>query len=117
MTADTAVANAREALARCDWAAAYDLLAGVAGETADADTLETLADAAWWTSRLEECIAVRERAYALHEEAGDRRAGVEKPAEIVPALERARKMNADGKAVLLEFITSEEIEFSHRRAF
>ena len=42
---------------------------------------------------------------------------VEKPAEIIPALERARKMNADGRAVLLEFITSEEIEFSHRRAF
>ena len=42
---------------------------------------------------------------------------IDKPAEIVPALERARKLNADGKAVLLEFITSEEIEFSHRRAF
>jgi acetolactate synthase-1/2/3 large subunit len=42
---------------------------------------------------------------------------VEKPAEIIPALERARKLNADGHAVLLEFITSEEIEFSHRRAF
>jgi thiamine pyrophosphate-dependent acetolactate synthase large subunit-like protein len=42
---------------------------------------------------------------------------VEKPAEIIPALQRARKLNQDGKAVLLEFITSEEIEFSHRRAF
>jgi acetolactate synthase-1/2/3 large subunit len=42
---------------------------------------------------------------------------VEKPSEIVPALERARKLNADGHAVLLEFITSEEIDFSHRRAF
>jgi acetolactate synthase I/II/III large subunit len=41
---------------------------------------------------------------------------VEKPAGIVPALERARKMNDEGKAVLLEFITSEEIAFSHRRA-
>jgi acetolactate synthase I/II/III large subunit len=41
---------------------------------------------------------------------------VEKPAEIIPALERARKMNDDGKAALLEFITSEEIAFSHRRA-
>jgi acetolactate synthase-1/2/3 large subunit len=41
---------------------------------------------------------------------------VDKPAEIIPALERARKMNQDGRAVLLEFITSEEIEFSHRRA-
>jgi acetolactate synthase-1/2/3 large subunit len=42
---------------------------------------------------------------------------VDKPAEIIPALERARKMNDDGRAVLLEFITSEEIDFSHRRAF
>jgi acetolactate synthase-1/2/3 large subunit len=42
---------------------------------------------------------------------------IEKPAEIVPALERARRMNDDGRAVLLEFITSEEIDFSHRRAF
>jgi len=41
---------------------------------------------------------------------------VEKPGEIIPALERARKMNQDGRAVLLEFITSQEIEFSHRRA-
>ncbi len=48
---------------------------------------------------------------------GGRAERVEKPAEIVPALERARKLNADGHAVLLEFITSEEIEFSHRRAF
>jgi len=42
---------------------------------------------------------------------------VEKPAEIIPALERARKMNEGGRAVLLEFITSQEIEFSHRHAF
>jgi thiamine pyrophosphate-dependent acetolactate synthase large subunit-like protein len=41
---------------------------------------------------------------------------VEKPAEIVPALQRARKANADGQAALLEFITSQEIDFSHRRA-
>jgi hypothetical protein len=42
---------------------------------------------------------------------------VEKPAGIVPALERARKLNADGTAVLLEFITGEEIDFSHRWTF
>jgi acetolactate synthase I/II/III large subunit len=48
---------------------------------------------------------------------GGRTERVEKPAEIVPALERARKLNLDGHAVLLEFITSEEIDFSHRRAF
>ncbi len=41
---------------------------------------------------------------------------VEKPEEIAPAIQRARKANDDGKAVLLEFITSEETAFSLRRA-
>jgi acetolactate synthase-1/2/3 large subunit len=42
---------------------------------------------------------------------------VEKPDEIVPAIQRARRHNESGRAVLLEFITSQEINFSHRRAF
>src|SRR5262249_45824285 len=41
---------------------------------------------------------------------------VTKPADIVPAIQRARKINQDGQAVLLELITREEIAFSHRRA-
>jgi acetolactate synthase-1/2/3 large subunit len=40
---------------------------------------------------------------------------VEKPADIAPAMQRARRANAEGRAVLLEFITSQEIAFSHRR--
>ena len=39
---------------------------------------------------------------------------VEKPTDIASALQRARKANEEGKAVLLEFITSQEIAFSHR---
>jgi acetolactate synthase-1/2/3 large subunit len=42
---------------------------------------------------------------------------VEKPDDIVPAIRRARQHNDAGRAVLLEFITSQEINFSHRRAF
>jgi acetolactate synthase I/II/III large subunit len=42
---------------------------------------------------------------------------IEKPDEIVPAIRRARQHNEAGRAVLLEFITSQEINFSHRRAF
>src|SRR2546422_11075045 len=41
---------------------------------------------------------------------------VTKPAEIAGAIARARKVNEGGQAFLLEFITSEEIAFSHRRA-
>src|SRR5216110_404863 len=41
---------------------------------------------------------------------------VTKPADIAGAIGRARKVNEGGQPFLLEFITSEEIAFSHRRA-
>ena len=41
---------------------------------------------------------------------------VKDPEEVKPALLRARKATEDGRAALLEFITSEEITFSHRGA-
>ena len=37
---------------------------------------------------------------------------VEEPGQIVPALQRARKVTEDGKAALLEFITSREHNYS-----
>jgi acetolactate synthase-1/2/3 large subunit len=42
---------------------------------------------------------------------------IEKPDDIIPAIQRARQHNEAGRAVLLEFITSQEINYSHRRAF
>ena len=39
---------------------------------------------------------------------------VEDPAEVAPALRRARRLTESGRPVLLEFITSEEVAFSHR---
>ncbi len=39
------------------------------------------------------------------------------PAEVGPAILRARKATEDGQAALLEFITSEETAFSYRRPF
>jgi acetolactate synthase-1/2/3 large subunit len=42
---------------------------------------------------------------------------VERPEEIAAAFQRARKATEEGQAALLEFITSEEIAFSYRRAF
>ena len=43
---------------------------------------------------------------------------IEDPSQISAAFTRARKVTEEeGKAVLLEFITSEETELSHRRAF
>ena len=42
---------------------------------------------------------------------------VEDPADVGPAILRARKATEDGQASLLEFITSEETAFSYRRPF
>jgi acetolactate synthase-1/2/3 large subunit len=41
---------------------------------------------------------------------------VERPEEIAPAIRRARRATEEGRAALLEFITSEEIAYSHPRA-
>jgi ATP/maltotriose-dependent transcriptional regulator MalT len=76
------LAAAQSALARCDWAAAYEHACTASRDrdgsdpVAVADALDTLAEAAWWVGRLDECIVARERAYAVYDEAGaDRRAG------------------------------------------
>ncbi len=42
---------------------------------------------------------------------------IEDPADVGPAILRARKATEDGQAALLEFITSEEIAFSRRPRF
>jgi acetolactate synthase-1/2/3 large subunit len=43
---------------------------------------------------------------------------IEDPADVIPAFQRARRVTEqEGKAVLLEFITSSETAASHRRAF
>jgi class 3 adenylate cyclase len=76
-TAEDAVSAAREALERHAWREAFDLF-----QQADAESplppedLETMADAAWWCGRIDDCIAARERAHAAYLEAGNRaRAG------------------------------------------
>jgi class 3 adenylate cyclase len=71
---DDPIAAGRDAAQRHAWGDAYRLLA-----TADADgglapsDLEDLANSAWWTGRLDEAIAARERAYAGHVAAGNGR--------------------------------------------
>lgn len=71
---DQLLAEGRAALARHAWRSAYEKLAAADGlEALLAADLEGLAEAAWWSGRLDECIAARERAYAGHTAAGDRR--------------------------------------------
>jgi class 3 adenylate cyclase len=62
----------REAFARNAWRDAYYLLREADGnETLAADDLAALAEAAWWTGQIEDCIDARERAYASYLKAGD----------------------------------------------
>jgi DNA-binding CsgD family transcriptional regulator len=74
----SALAAAREALERHDWQGAYDLAAPgeepAADPLDDAQRLELRAEAAWWLGRLDECVALREAAYALFDEHGAERA-------------------------------------------
>ncbi|MFJ4776187.1 LuxR C-terminal-related transcriptional regulator [Streptomyces sp. NPDC088762] len=70
------VRQARNAIAREAWGEAYALLGGVAPDRLAPDDLAALADAAWWTGRVEESMAARAAAYAGYAAAGAaRRAG------------------------------------------
>lgn len=62
------------AFGRRDWQAAFDHLsaADLAGALEPA-ALEGLVEAAFWTGRSAECIALCERLHAMHVESGDRR--------------------------------------------
>ncbi|MEP7081827.1 MAG: tetratricopeptide repeat protein [Chloroflexota bacterium] len=65
---------ARDAAAVYRWGEAFDLLAQAdAGGALDREDLDRLGEAAWWIGRLGTAIEVRERAYAAHLKAGDKR--------------------------------------------
>lgn len=64
----------RDAVARHSWHEAFDLLSEA--DTLEAlgpEDLEGLAQAAWWTGRLDDCITTRERAFSLYLDAGNPR--------------------------------------------
>ena len=62
---------ARKAAIRLAWREAYDAYAEVAREELGAEDLEQFGNAAWWMGRLQEAIAMRERAYAGYAAAGE----------------------------------------------
>ena len=77
-TTDTGqrLGRAREAVGREAWADAYRLLSGLDPARLAPDDFAAFADAAWWTSRVEESITARMRAYSGYAAAGaDRQAG------------------------------------------
>jgi class 3 adenylate cyclase len=68
--ADDSLRAGREAAAVGAWRDAYDLLRP-ARDALEAEDLERLAEAAFWTGKLDEAIELREQAYAAFVEAGD----------------------------------------------
>jgi ATP/maltotriose-dependent transcriptional regulator MalT len=63
--------EARAALARRDWAVAYEGLRDADPSILTGRDLEGLADAAWWCSRLRESLEARQRACTAYETEGD----------------------------------------------
>jgi class 3 adenylate cyclase len=63
--------DARAAAARQAWRAAHAAYANVESATLTAADLESYGEAAWWSGKLEEAIAHRERAYAAYTAADD----------------------------------------------
>ncbi len=64
------VRQAQDAIAREAWGEAYALLDGLDPGLLGPDDLAALADAAWWTGRVEESLTARARAYAGYAAAG-----------------------------------------------
>ena len=72
----TDIDQARAAVERKAWSEAFELLNDLETIGLAPEDLERLADAAWWTGRMEESIVARQKAYTGYAEAGDdRRAG------------------------------------------
>ena len=63
---------ARSAAARLAWREAYGAYGEVGGADLSPEDLEGFAEAAWWTGRLDEAIALRERAHSQYTAAGDK---------------------------------------------
>ena len=64
----------RDAVARHEWREGYDLLREAEKtQPLGPEDLEGLAEAAWWTGRLDDCIVAREQAHALFLAAGNPR--------------------------------------------
>jgi class 3 adenylate cyclase len=70
--ASESLEEGREAIRAHAWAEGFDQLSAADRESPlEAADLELLARAAWWTGRLDACIAARERAYSAHLDSGN----------------------------------------------
>src|SRR6266516_3778948 len=66
------VQAARQAALRHGWREAYDAYSSSDAKSFAPHDLESFAEAAWWTGRLDEALNLRERSYAAYVAAGDK---------------------------------------------
>jgi len=71
------VDQGRRALDGCDWATARSTFERARAEEETAEVLDGLGQALYWQGEYAEALALRERAYVLYRERGDRRAAAE----------------------------------------
>lgn len=73
---DDPLIGGREALKEHRWHEAFELFTKAAetGATLAASDLEGLAESAWWTGKLDDCLAARERAFSSYLDEGNNRA-------------------------------------------
>jgi len=64
---------ARQAAARHAWRESYDAYSNADRVDLTPDDLESFAEAAWWTGRLDDAIGLRERAHSGYTASGDKR--------------------------------------------
>jgi class 3 adenylate cyclase len=71
---DDAAREGLDALEKHDWHRAYELLQQADARSAlPPEQLESLAEAAWWAGKPDQCIDARERAFAAYNARGDNR--------------------------------------------
>ena len=69
------LADGRQAHAAQNWQSAYEALTGAEAEIElDAEDLQRMAEAAWWTGRSDEGVSIREKAYGAYVREGKKEA-------------------------------------------
>src|SRR3989442_15822082 len=113
--ADDPVQAGREAIKRHAWREAFDYFRAAAPSSLIPSDYAQWAEAAWWTGRLDECIAAREHAHNGFLEQGNRRGAGVMAAELAhdPEVKHAFPIAAAWNSKT-ERVLGEEAEISEQ---
>ena len=110
-TSPERLARARDAAERYAWVEASELLQELDHEgVLDADDLGRLADAFWWTGRMDAAIDARERGFSAHVEQGENRQAAYFALRIARDHEHKRSGLANGWFTRAERLLADEVD-------